>query len=80
MTVWQIAGLATAGMMAAWAAWQSLPARPRAEASLDACARDALSLAARLRGAGCPEGVAACQRLLNVILEHPAHEAPEVQS
>lgn len=79
MSPQQVAGLVAACALAAWAVWQMLP-RQRQGENLDGCARDALALAARLRAADCPEGVAACQRLLNVILEHPDHDAPEVQS
>lgn len=79
MSIEQMIGLAVAAVLLGWAGWQAVRARPAA-ASLDRCASDTLALASRLRAAGCPEGVAACQRLLNVILEHPDHEAPEVRS
>ena len=80
MSIEQMVGLAVAAALIAWAGWQAVRARPAAAASLDRCASDTLALASRLRAAGCPEGVAACQRLLNVILEHPDHQAPEVLS
>jgi hypothetical protein len=77
MSPMQIAGVAAAACLAAYAVYSALAGRGgRQGADLDACAAAALALAARLRAAGCPEGVAACQRLLNVILEHPAHEPP----
>jgi hypothetical protein len=83
MSPQQIAGLVAAAMLAAYAAYIAVASRRRAAAAapgadLDACAAAALALAARLRVAGCPEGVVACQALLNVILEHPGHRHPEV--
>jgi len=75
MTAQQIAGLVVALLLAGYAAYTALPAREKQQAAgIDACAAAALALAAKLRAAECPEGVAACQALLNVILEHPKHE------
>lgn len=79
MSISQVAGVVVAVALVGIAAWNAIMSRsPRSDASIDACAADALALAARLRAAGCPEGVAACQTLLNVILEHPGHAKPEV--
>lgn len=76
MTPTQIAGIVAAAAVAAFGLWGSR--KPAERDTLDRCAADALRLAGRLRSAGCPEGVAACQSLLNVILEHPGHAHPEV--
>jgi hypothetical protein len=78
VTPTQIAGLVAAVIVAALGLWSSRT--PAEQDTLDRCAADALRLAGRLRAAACPEGVAACQTLLNVILEHPGHTPPEVQS
>lgn len=78
MTPTQIAGLVAAAAVAALGLWTSR--KPAESDTLDRCAADALRLAGRLRAAGCPEGVAACQSLLNVILDHPGHSHPEVRT
>jgi hypothetical protein len=86
VSIEQVAGIAVAVFAAAYAAYDVAVARKRGTAGdkcMDECAADALRLAARLRAGGCPEGVAACQALLNVILEHPAHgkqQPPEVKT
>jgi hypothetical protein len=83
MTPEQLAALAAAAALAAYAAWNAMPAGMIpvvGKPTIDECATDALALAAKLRAADCPEGVAACQTLLNVILQHPSHAAPEVRT
>lgn len=81
MSASQIAGLLVAGLLLCAAAYNAVASRlRRVDGSIDSCAADALALAAKLRAADCPEGVAACQALLNVILEHPGHKAAEVKS
>lgn len=76
MSAAQVAGLIVAGILLVVAAWNAIASRGNnVDSSIDSCAADALALAAKLRAAGCPEGVAACQTLLNVILEHPGHKS-----
>lgn len=75
MSAQQIVGVMIALSLAGYAMYTALPPRGQKPAGdIDACAAAALALAARLRAAECPEGVAACQALLNVILEHPSHQ------
>jgi hypothetical protein len=82
VSIQQLAGLSAAVILGVYGVAQLLASRRRSHAvSLDACAADALSLAGRLRAANCPEGVTACQALLNVILSHPDHgQPPEVRT
>jgi hypothetical protein len=77
----QIACIVGAVCVAAYGVWEARRRRP--SESFSACAADSLALAAKLRELNCPEGVAACQRLLNVVLEHPEHgkhQPPEVKT
>lgn len=74
MNAQQIAGMIVAVLLAGYAAYTALPAKQKPGGDIDSCAATALALAAKLRAAECPEGVAACQALLNVILEHPTHQ------
>lgn len=77
----QIACIVGAVCIAAYGVWEGRRRRPAD--SFAGCASDALALAAKLRELNCPEGVAACQRLLNVVLEHPEHgqrQQPEVKT
>lgn len=76
MSTIQLAGLAVAAVLGVIAAVQAAMAARPAKPGIDGCARDALALASKLREIGCPEGVSACQTLLNVILEHPGHAKP----
>lgn len=79
MTLAQMGGVVVAIALAAVALFRK-PAAKVADSALQQCAADTLALAGRLREAGCPEGVAAAQALLNVILEHPHHGQPEVRT
>lgn len=66
MSVYQIVGLVVAAVVAAAAFWK----RENQGPTLVGCAEQALHLASKLRELECPEGIAQCQELINVIMEH----------